>query len=181
MSTILSHIQFAVEGQGLEPCVTCGDPDVADGDVVCIHCWDCCPRFNAFIRCELRVRIAWVGFYLSLYGEVRPFPGDRPVTLRTPTSRGQGVFDQLHQVALAEFAGRYTKLKPTGPGRWKGLCPIHHEKTPSFYIYSEPWRWYCFGACAGGGDIVDLARELQAGLPGMGHRRRRIPAFEVTL
>ena len=70
---------------------------------------------------------------------------------------------------------------PTGPGRWKGLCPIHHEKTPSFYIYSEPWRWYCFGACAGGGDIVDLARELQAGLPGMGHRRRRIPAFEVTL
>ena len=108
-----------------------------------------------------------MGLYLrlnTLTGIERPipsFPGDRLPTSMASSSKSSNLFDKLHQQDLAEFASHCTNLNPTGPGRWKGLCPIHQEKTPSFYIYSEPWYWHCFGACAQGGDIVDLARELK--------------------
>ena len=39
-------------------------------------------------------------------------------------------------------------------------CPIHNEKTPSFAWYPVQNRWYCFGACAKGGDVIDLYMEL---------------------
>ena len=71
------------------------------------------------------------------------------------------MFDALHQVNLAEYAARFTGLRPAGPAKWRGLCPLHEEKTPSFYVYSNPWRWRCYGACATGGDIVALAREMK--------------------
>ena len=35
---------------------------------------------------------------------------------------------------------------------WKGLCPFHQEKTPSFNVRSEPPVFHCFG-CGEGGDV----------------------------
>jgi DNA primase len=35
---------------------------------------------------------------------------------------------------------------------WKGLCPFHQEKTPSFNVRSEPAAFHCFG-CGEGGDV----------------------------
>ena len=35
---------------------------------------------------------------------------------------------------------------------WKGLCPFHDEKTPSFNVRSEPPLFHCFG-CGEGGDV----------------------------
>src|SRR5204863_1674574 len=35
---------------------------------------------------------------------------------------------------------------------WKGLCPFHHEKTPSFNVRQEPPVFHCFG-CGEGGDV----------------------------
>jgi hypothetical protein len=61
---------------------------------------------------------------------------------------------------LAEVASRYTRLTRAGPGRVKGCCPLHQERTPSFYIFEDSQRWRCFGACAAGGDVVDLVRAL---------------------
>lgn len=63
---------------------------------------------------------------------------------------------RLKQLELATVAGRYTELRPAGAGRLKGRCPLHKERTPSFYIYEDTQRWRCFGACATGGDVVDL-------------------------
>jgi DNA primase len=44
----------------------------------------------------------------------------------------------------------YVPLKPAGT-RLKGLCPFHHEKTPSFSVDSQMQLFYCFG-CQTGGD-----------------------------
>ena len=42
-------------------------------------------------------------------------------------------------------------LKKMGTS-WKGLCPFHQEKTPSFNVRSEPAVFHCFG-CGEGGDV----------------------------
>lgn len=39
------------------------------------------------------------------------------------------------------------------------LCPFHNEKTPSFYLYPETNRFYCFG-CQEKGDILSLTMHL---------------------
>jgi DNA primase len=43
-------------------------------------------------------------------------------------------------------------LKRSG-AQWKGLCPFHGEKTPSFHVNSERGVFYCFG-CSAGGDVI---------------------------
>ena len=42
----------------------------------------------------------------------------------------------------------------------KARCPFHTERTASFYVFPETGTWRCFGACADGGDVVDLLRRL---------------------
>jgi hypothetical protein len=39
------------------------------------------------------------------------------------------------------------------------LCPFHNEKTPSFYIYPDSNRYYCFG-CQESGDVIKLSMAL---------------------
>lgn len=53
---------------------------------------------------------------------------------------------------IAALVGRYTTLRQTGR-TFKGLCPFHQEKTPSFTVDPERGRWHCFGACSTGGDV----------------------------
>jgi len=79
-----------------------------------------------------------------------------------PITRGGGRIARIKAaVRLEEYAGRFTHLRPAGRDRFKGLCPMHKEKTPSFYIYTDQQRWHCYGACASGGDVVDLAERLE--------------------
>lgn len=40
----------------------------------------------------------------------------------------------------------------SGPRYWKGLCPFHQEKSPSFNVRQEPAVFHCFG-CGEGGDV----------------------------
>jgi hypothetical protein len=75
--------------------------------------------------------------------------------------KGTGPIAKLKQLDLVQVAARFTQLKPAGVGKLKGLCPLHHEKTPSFYIFTANQRWRCFGACASGGDVVDLLARLE--------------------
>lgn len=80
---------------------------------------------------------------------------------RPPRPQGLGRITQLKaRLRLEDVAARFTNLKPAGPGRLIGLCPMHSEKTASFYVYVDRQRWHCFGACSSGGDVIDLVRRL---------------------
>jgi DNA primase len=52
---------------------------------------------------------------------------------------------------LYEVVSEYVALKKSG-SRWRGLCPFHTEKTPSFYVDPDKQLYYCFG-CSSGGDV----------------------------
>lgn len=56
------------------------------------------------------------------------------------------------RVDIVEFIGRYVQLKRAG-STYKGLCPFHDERTPSFAVFPQTGTWRCFGACGVGGDI----------------------------
>lgn len=55
---------------------------------------------------------------------------------------------------------RYVPLRPAGKGRWKGLCPFHNEKTPSFYVDEAKGMFYCFG-CKAGGDAFKFVQMIE--------------------
>ncbi|HOW28822.1 MAG TPA: DNA primase [Elusimicrobiota bacterium] len=51
-------------------------------------------------------------------------------------------------------------LKRVG-SRWRGLCPFHNERTPSFYVNPDLGLWHCFGACQEGGDVFKFLMKLE--------------------
>ena len=59
-------------------------------------------------------------------------------------------------------SARYTQLMRAGRLQ-KGRCPLHQEDTPSFVVYPEQGRWWCYGACQTGGDVFKLVM-LKEGL-----------------
>jgi DNA primase len=64
-----------------------------------------------------------------------------------------GVSDEIKQrIDLVDFIARYTPLKKAG-STYKGLCPFHSERTPSFVVFPHTGTWHCFGACGVGGDL----------------------------
>lgn len=63
------------------------------------------------------------------------------------------VSDEIKQrIDIVDFISRYTPLKKAG-ATYKGNCPFHNERTPSFIVFPHTGTWHCFGACATGGDI----------------------------
>ncbi|HSL82880.1 MAG TPA: DNA primase [Thermoanaerobaculia bacterium] len=61
-------------------------------------------------------------------------------------------------VDIVDVAGDHTRLQKAGH-RWKGLCPLHKEKTPSFSVDPSQGLYYCFG-CGKGGDAIGLHMEV---------------------
>jgi DNA primase len=64
------------------------------------------------------------------------------------------------RIDLVELVGERVKLTRSGK-KWKGLCPFHAEKTPSFYVDSELQLFHCFG-CKKGGDVFAWVMETEA-------------------
>jgi DNA primase len=64
-----------------------------------------------------------------------------------------GAADEVKKrIDIVEFISGYTPLKKAGR-TYKGLCPFHAEKTPSFVVFPDTQTWHCFGACGTGGDL----------------------------
>ena len=54
---------------------------------------------------------------------------------------------------LREVVEQHVTLKGAGIGSWKGLCPFHDERTPSFHIRPQVGTYHCFG-CGESGDVI---------------------------
>ncbi|MFI7484263.1 DNA primase [Kocuria sp. M1R5S2] len=54
---------------------------------------------------------------------------------------------------IKEIVDGYVTLKSAGIGSWKGLCPFHDERTPSFHVRPQTGTYHCFG-CDESGDAI---------------------------
>jgi DNA primase len=61
---------------------------------------------------------------------------------------------------IADVVGEYLQLRPAGGGSFKGLCPFHDEKTPSFNVTPGKELYYCF-SCTAGGDVIKFVQEIE--------------------
>jgi DNA primase len=60
---------------------------------------------------------------------------------------------------IADVVGEYLQLRPAGGGSFKGLCPFHDEKSPSFNVTPGRELYYCHG-CGKGGDVIRFVEEI---------------------
>lgn len=63
------------------------------------------------------------------------------------------------RINIVDVIGKRVQLKKTGRN-FKGLCPFHNEKTPSFIVSPERQTFHCFG-CGKGGDVFSFVMEYE--------------------
>ena len=61
---------------------------------------------------------------------------------------------------IVEIVEEYVQLKKQGRS-YKGLCPFHEEKTPSFSVTKEKQIFHCFG-CGKGGNVITFLMEIES-------------------
>ncbi|MBG6224034.1 DNA primase [Arthrobacter sp. CAN_A2] len=68
--------------------------------------------------------------------------------------------DEVRQrTDIKEVVEAYVTLKSAGIGSWKGLCPFHDERSPSFHVRPQMGSYHCFG-CGEGGDVISFVQKL---------------------
>lgn len=60
---------------------------------------------------------------------------------------------------ILDFISSYVQLKKSGQN-WKGVCPFHSEKTPSFMVSPSKQIFHCFG-CGAGGDVITFIMKYE--------------------
>src|SRR3954454_13175922 len=73
---------------------------------------------------------------------------------------GSFVQDLLTRLDIVEIVGRAVTLKKAGVN-YKGLCPFHGEKSPSFIVSPTRQTYHCFG-CGAHGDALRFVMEHAA-------------------
>jgi DNA primase len=83
-----------------------------------------------------------------------------------PGGYSQQLLDEIRSRAdILEIVGQVVKLKRSGGENWKGLCPFHTEKTPSFTVNPKRNIYHCFGCGAGGDAFSFLMRQERVAFP----------------
>src|SRR3954466_7765966 len=76
----------------------------------------------------------------------------------------QFIDDLRLQINILQVVQEYVSLKKMG-ATWKGLCPFHSEKTPSFHVNPEKGFFHCFGCGVGGNVFKFLELHEKIGFP----------------
>jgi DNA primase len=67
--------------------------------------------------------------------------------------------DEVRQrTDIKEVVDGYVTLKGAGLGTYKGLCPFHDERSPSFTVRPQVGRYHCFG-CGEDGDVIAFVQK----------------------
>ncbi|MBM4419013.1 MAG: DNA primase [Chloroflexi bacterium] len=73
---------------------------------------------------------------------------------------GDSSLEQIKErISIVDLVGERVKLTRSGRN-FKGLCPFHAEKTPSFYAFPDRDTWHCFG-CGLGGDAFSFVMRVE--------------------
>jgi DNA primase len=77
----------------------------------------------------------------------------------------QAVLDDIRAaVDIVDLVGRFVNLRKAG-SHWKGLCPFHAEKTPSFTVNPQKGIFHCFGCGVGGDAFGFVMRQDRLSFP----------------
>ena len=68
------------------------------------------------------------------------------------------IADISTKIGILDVIGHYVRLRKQGRN-YVGLCPFHHEKTPSFTVSPDKNMFYCFG-CKASGDMLTFVRKV---------------------
>src|SRR5712692_5063245 len=60
---------------------------------------------------------------------------------------------------VVDVIGQKVTLKRSG-STYKGLCPFHSEKTPSFIVFPDKGNYHCFG-CGASGDVFSFVMKTE--------------------
>ncbi len=60
---------------------------------------------------------------------------------------------------IVQLVSQFVSLKRAG-NSWKGLCPFHQEKSPSFHVIPHKGIYHCFG-CGEGGDSFKFIQKVK--------------------
>jgi DNA primase len=72
----------------------------------------------------------------------------------------KSILDDIRdRISIAAYIGERIPLKKAGRN-YKGLCPFHNEKTPSFNVSDDKQIYHCFG-CGSGGDIFEFVMKFE--------------------
>ena len=72
----------------------------------------------------------------------------------------QDVVEQIRvRMDIIDVVSEHVHLKKSG-SNFKGLCPFHQERTPSFMVNPSKQMFYCFG-CSAGGDVFSFVMKME--------------------
>ena len=80
----------------------------------------------------------------------------------------------MSEKSILDVVREYVWLTPAG-STYKGLCPFHAEKTPSFHVHPGKGFWHCFG-CGEGGTAAKFLERIAALTVGRTHKVKAIPS-----
>ncbi|WP_269929155.1 DNA primase [Kocuria massiliensis] len=67
--------------------------------------------------------------------------------------RREDIDEVRSRTDIREVVEGFVTLKSAGIGSYKGLCPFHDERTPSFHVRPQMGTYHCFG-CGESGDVI---------------------------